>query len=150
MSTHQYGHNRTRGGTPFFGGADRITLACDLYLSPNDLGGVVTELSGRGRAWRTLRARVIAEETVCGICGGWVDKTLVNPHPRAPQVDHIIPVKLAPQLVMVRSNLRLVHRVCNLRRGTAGVAKRRPAGRRATPPVFGPLSSSSFTTSRKW
>ncbi len=103
----------------------------------------MTALSGRGRAWRTLRARVIAEETVCGICGRWVDKLLTNPHPMSAQVDHIIPVKLAPQLVMVRSNLRLCHRVCNLRRGTAGTPKRRPP--RRTPPAFGPTFSS-----RKW
>lgn len=104
----------------------------------------MTALSGRGRACRTLRARVLAEEEFCGICGRWVDKLLKNPAPGAPQVDHIIPVTVAPQLTMVRSNLRLVHRVCNLRRGTAGVAKRRPTRRGA--PVFGPL----FTSSRKW
>jgi 5-methylcytosine-specific restriction endonuclease McrA len=107
----------------------------------------VTALSGRGRAWRTLRAQVIAEETVCGICGRWVDKMLTNPHPMSVQVDHIIPIALAPRLTMARPNLRLCHRGCNLRRGTAGAPKRRPSGRTTTkPPYFGPL----FTASRKW
>ena len=35
----------------------------------------LTALSGRGRAWRTLRAHVVAEESVCGICGRPVDIT---------------------------------------------------------------------------
>jgi 5-methylcytosine-specific restriction endonuclease McrA len=118
----------------------------------------MTTLSAGGRAWTTLRAQVIAEEDVCGLCRRWVDKSLINPHPGAPQVDHIVPVVLAPHLVMVRSNLRLVHRLCNLKRGTAGAPKRRPS-RRGSPVlsaaqpdkrpapsrVFGPLS-----TSRKW
>lgn len=104
----------------------------------------MTGLSGRGRAWRTLRARVLAEESYCGICGLEVDKSLPRAHPRAPQVDHVIPVSVAPQLVMVRSNLRLVCRICNLRRGTAGNRKRRQA---PGPRVFGPLSGGP---SRNW
>jgi hypothetical protein len=60
----------------------------------------VTAPSGPGRAWRTLRARLIAEEVVCGICKQWVDKSRTNPHPLAPQVDHIVPVALAPELTM--------------------------------------------------
>lgn len=99
----------------------------------------MTALSGRGRAWRTLRARVIAEEAVCGICGRLVDKSLKNPAPGAAQVDHVVPVKLAPELTMVRSNLRLVHRKCNLRRGTGGPRRRPPA--QPTRP-FGPLKTS--------
>jgi hypothetical protein len=43
---------------------------------------------------------VIAEEVVCGICRQWVDKSRTNPHPLAPQVDHIVPVALAPELTM--------------------------------------------------
>jgi 5-methylcytosine-specific restriction endonuclease McrA len=84
---------------------------------------------------------VIAEETHCGLCGKWVDKSLTHPHPGAPQVDHIIPVSVAPELTMVRSNLRLVHRACNLGRGTGSRPRPREQARR----VFGPL-----TTSRTW
>jgi 5-methylcytosine-specific restriction endonuclease McrA len=104
----------------------------------------MTALSGRGRPWRTLRARVLSEEQVCGLCGGVVDKSLRHPHPGAPQVDHVIPVSVAPELVMVRSNLRLVHRACNLRRGVG--RKRRPP---EVPAVFGPLSAGSGP-SRVW
>lgn len=101
----------------------------------------MTGLSGRGRAWRRLRAEVIAEETVCGICRRWVDKSLRHPHPWAPQVDHIVPVSVRPELVMVRSNLRLVHRRCNLRRGV---------GRRRAPVRVTIGSLSGLDTSRKW
>jgi len=98
----------------------------------------VTALSARGRAWRTLRARVLAEESACAICGRELDMSLPRAHPRAPQVDHIIPVSVAPELVMVRSNCRAVCRACNLRRGTG----RRLSDFRQTArgPVFGPLS----------
>ena len=111
----------------------------------------MTALSGRGRAWRNLRTRVLFEESCCGLCGGWVDKSLPNPHPGAPQVDHIVPVSLAPELVMVRSNLRLVHRKCNLKRNAELTRWRRrrrrpqPPPRPTATPVFGPL-----TSSREW
>jgi hypothetical protein len=67
-------------------------------------------------------------------------------------VDHIVPVLVAPELMMSRANLRAVCRICNLRRGTAGAPKRRPARRRKVPTpapapaVFGPLSNAS----RQW
>jgi 5-methylcytosine-specific restriction endonuclease McrA len=104
----------------------------------------MTALAGRGRPWSRLRARVIAEEQTCGICGRPVDKSLPHPHPASAQVDHIVPVSLAPELVTVRSNLRLVHRACNLRRGIGhrGVQ----AAERSPRPVFGPLSNAS----RQW
>jgi len=98
----------------------------------------MTALAGRGRPWSRLRAQVIAEEDCCGICGRPVDKSLRHPHPASAQVDHVAPVSRAPELTMTRSNLRLVHRLCNLRRGTG----RRLSDFRqsARGPVFGPLS----------
>jgi 5-methylcytosine-specific restriction endonuclease McrA len=87
---------------------------------------------------------VLAEEFACGICGRWVDKSLAYQHPLSAQVDHVIPVSVAPELTMVRSNLRLTHRRCNRQRGTG--LRRPPQPAKPTPrSVFGPLS-----TSRQW
>lgn len=86
---------------------------------------------GRNRA---LRARVIAEESRCGICNGPVDKSLTMlwgqhgprctdpacpgciPHPMRPEVDHIVP-RSKGGAVYDRSNCRLTHRTCNGLRG---------------------------------
>ena len=102
----------------------------------------MTASSARGRAWRTLRARVLAEEHVCGICGREVDKALPKGHPGAPHVDHIRTVRQAPELVMVRSNLRLTHATCNQKRRTG---RHRPVPPEPPPApvsrsVYGPLS----------
>jgi 5-methylcytosine-specific restriction endonuclease McrA len=91
-----------------------------------------------------LRARVLAEEEFCQLCGAWVDKSLPRGRKWSAQVDHIVPVSVAPQLLMVRSNLRLVHQWCNRSRGVGRSPKRRarrPGPRRP----FGPVS-----TSRQW
>jgi len=69
-----------------------------------------------GHRRRQLRSRVLREETHCGICGEVVDKTLHHREPMAPEVDEIIPVSLGGSPLQ-RSNTRLVHRVCNQRRG---------------------------------
>jgi 5-methylcytosine-specific restriction endonuclease McrA len=105
----------------------------------------VTAASGRGRPWRVLRAQVLAEEEFCQLCGAWVDKSLPRGRKWSAQVDHIVPVSVAPQMLMVRSNLRLVHQFCNQSRGAGKSPKRQPVQRRPQPPVFGPLS-----TSRPW
>jgi 5-methylcytosine-specific restriction endonuclease McrA len=59
-----------------------------------------------------LRARVLSEETHCGICGEHVDKTLDHRHKMSATVDHIIPLAFggAP---FDRHNVRLAHRSCN-------------------------------------
>ena len=73
---------------------------------------------------------MLAEETHCGICGEWVDKTLGNqagvhsqrcadpscpgcvPHPMRAEVDEIVPVHRGGSPTE-RSNCRLSHRRCN-------------------------------------
>ena len=65
------------------------------------------------QAWRRLRARVLAEEHVCYICGRPVDFDAKSWEPWAPNADHIVPVELAPHLALERSNVRLAHRACN-------------------------------------
>lgn len=64
-----------------------------------------------GRPWRRIRAAVLAESTICHICGG----------PGADSVDHIIPVALRPDLEFSRSNLAPAHYkvppYCNRKKG---------------------------------
>lgn len=69
-----------------------------------------------GSARRKLRARVLAEEDVCWICGQPVDKSLPAGHPGAPEVDEVVPVSRGGS-PLDRSNCRLAHRICNQRRG---------------------------------
>jgi len=63
-------------------------------------------------------------------------------HPGAAHVDHIIPVRQAPELLMVRNNLRLSHAACNQRRRTRLRRATAPAPKpaRASRSVYGPLS----------
>jgi 5-methylcytosine-specific restriction endonuclease McrA len=82
-----------------------------------------------------LRRRVLAEEDVCGICGEPVDKSLPHGLPGSPEVDEIIPVSKGGS-PFERANTRLVHRLCNQRRGN---------GDRAVPRYVEP-----FETTRRW
>lgn len=69
-----------------------------------------------GAARRRLRARVLAEEDVCWICGQPVDKSLPAGLPGSPEVDEVLPVSRGGSPTD-RANCRLAHRVCNQRRG---------------------------------
>lgn len=66
------------------------------------------------------RARILATQDTCYICGQLVDKTLPRGNPLAPEVDHIIPVaKLDsndPRLSSL-DNLCLTHAICNRKKG---------------------------------
>lgn len=95
-----------------------------------------------GHRRRQLRARVLAAETHCG--WEWcewpddpIDKTLDFLDPMAGEVDEIIPVSLGGD-PLARSNTRLIHRICNQRRGNG---TRTP---RAVP------SRDAFPTSTEW
>lgn len=61
---------------------------------------------------KLLRARVLIEETHCGICGELVDKTLSGRERRGPSIDHIVPLALGGGQ-FERSNVRLTHLGCN-------------------------------------
>ena len=63
-----------------------------------------------GRPWRELRLRVLAEEPYCAIRG---------PKCRglSTQVDHVVPLSVAPELAHERSNLRGACAPCNARGG---------------------------------
>jgi 5-methylcytosine-specific restriction endonuclease McrA len=82
-----------------------------------------------------LRRRVLAEEDDCWLCGLPVDKALPPYLSGSPEVDEVIPVSLGGS-PFDRSNCRLSHRLCNIRRGNGTkTARRRPE----------PL-----TTTRRW
>jgi 5-methylcytosine-specific restriction endonuclease McrA len=84
---------------------------------------------GGSRAWRRLRARVLAEQPSCQIrlpgCTG-----------RSEVADHIIPKRYRPDLVLRRENVQGACRACNSRKGSrtraqAGAARRGVAARNA-------------------
>ena len=54
---------------------------------------------------------ILATQSICGICGQPVDKSLKYPHPMSPTVDHIIPCNRGGSDDL--ENLQLAHRKCN-------------------------------------
>lgn len=91
-----------------------------------------------GHRRNQLRAQVLREEDDCWICGQAVDKTLPPYLDGSPEVDEIIPVALGGN-PLDRTNCRLAHRLCNLRRGQQTKAQLRTARRPA-----------AFLTKRTW
>lgn len=65
---------------------------------------------------RAVRAKVLATQDICGICGRPVDKSLPQYDPMAPEVDEIVPVSRGGSPVDL-DNLQLTHRSCNERKG---------------------------------
>lgn len=59
---------------------------------------------------------VLATQSVCGICGKPVDKSIKYPDPMSPSVDHIIPVSRNGDPISL-DNLQLTHRYCNRQKG---------------------------------
>ena len=55
---------------------------------------------------------ILATQSICGICGKPVDKSLKYPDPMSPTVDHIIPISKNGDPVSL-DNLQLAHRCCN-------------------------------------
>lgn len=78
--------------------------------------------NANGHRRRQLRARVLASEADCWLCGLPVDKGLHHLDPMAPEVDEVIPVSLGGD-PLSRANTRLAHRICNQRRGNGTNAK---------------------------
>ena len=78
--------------------------------------------TANGHRRRQVRARVLAEEDMCWLCGQPVDKTLKTPDPGSPEVDEVLPISLGGSPIK-RSNVRLSHRLCNVRRGNGTKVK---------------------------
>jgi hypothetical protein len=49
----------------------------------------------------------------CWLCGQPIDYRLKFPHPRSWSLDHIVPVKDSPTLMLNSSNFRSAHLDCN-------------------------------------
>ena len=62
--------------------------------------------------WEANKKIVLATQSICGICGKPVDKSLKYPDPMSPTVDHIIPVSKNGDPISL-DNLQLAHRYCN-------------------------------------
>lgn len=97
-----------------------------------------------GHRRRTLRTRVLREETHCGICGEEVDKTIPTPDPMSPEIDEIQPISLGGD-PLDRKNCRLVHRECNRCRSTG-----KHTGSCAWCRANGTPASVVFVTTRQW
>jgi 5-methylcytosine-specific restriction endonuclease McrA len=88
----------------------------------------------RGRHHRRVRAQVLAEETVCWLCG-------LPPTEQDPLTfDHVVP--LAEGGKTSRANGRAAHRSCNSRRGARDTPSPSPAHRSRRRPLP-PTHSSS-------
>lgn len=62
--------------------------------------------------WENNKKIILATQSICGICGQPVDKSLKYPDPMSPTVDHIIPVSRHGDPTSL-DNLQLAHRRCN-------------------------------------
>ena len=85
-----------------------------------------------------VRRQVLREEHDCWLCGEPVDKTLPPFLPGSPEVDEVVPIAEGGDPID-RSNCRLSHRLCNVRRGQQTKAALK-AKRKLAP----------FITSRTW
>ncbi|MDI9885916.1 HNH endonuclease signature motif containing protein [Streptomyces sp. HNM0645] len=54
----------------------------------------------------------------CGLCGGRVAMKQKVPHPKAPTIDHVVPVSEGGD--DTRANVQLAHFVCNSVKGPRG------------------------------
>ena len=62
--------------------------------------------------YESNRKKILKTQSVCGICGKPVDKSLKPPHPLAPVIDHIIPLNKGGHPSDIK-NLQLAHASCN-------------------------------------
>jgi 5-methylcytosine-specific restriction endonuclease McrA len=98
------------------------------------MAAAVRNRYANGHRRRAVRATVFAEEDHCHICGRHVDKELPPYLPGSPTIDELIPVSKGGS-PYDRSNCRLAHLRCNVRRGN---------GSRRHPVIV------PYVTSRRW
>ena len=102
------GSQNTRG-LPFqYPGGLKTTegVRCSMPIARPDRDGT------HQAQFKSNKKRILQTQTVCGICGKPVDKSLKYPHPLSPTVDHIIPVAKNGHPSDI-SNLQLAHWCCN-------------------------------------
>lgn len=68
--------------------------------------------ASKRKLWLHNKKVILATQSICGICGKPVDKSIKYPDPMSPTVDHIIPVSRNGDPVSL-DNLQLAHRYCN-------------------------------------
>lgn len=70
---------------------------------------------------------ILKTQSVCGICGRPVDKTLKAPDPMSPVIDHIIPINKGGH-PSAMENLQLAHWSCNRQKSDKlfNIAKEEP------------------------
>ncbi|MDX3353901.1 HNH endonuclease signature motif containing protein [Streptomyces sp. ME01-24h] len=54
----------------------------------------------------------------CGLCGGRVAMKQTVPHPKAPTIDHVVPISEGGD--DTRANVQLAHFLCNSSKGPRG------------------------------
>ena len=64
------------------------------------------------RQYEINKKKIMATQSICGICGKAVDMQLKYPHPLSACIDHIIPVAKGGHPSDI-SNLQLAHWTCN-------------------------------------
>ena len=64
------------------------------------------------RQYEINKQKILATQSICGICGKPEDMKLKYPHPLSPCVDHIIPVAKGGHPSDI-NNLQLAHWTCN-------------------------------------
>lgn len=77
-------------------------------------------------AYDRNKKKIMMTQTVCGICGKPVDKSLRYPHPLSPCIDHIIPVAKGGH-PSDRENLQLAHWTCNRQKSDKLLRRHRKA-----------------------
>lgn len=77
----------------------------------NDNKGAGRYGTHRG-AFEKNKKKILSTQTICGICGKPVDKSLKYPHPLSPCVDHIIPIAKGGHPSDI-DNMQLAHWTCN-------------------------------------
>lgn len=77
-------------------------------------------------AFERNKKKILATQTICGICGKPVDKSLRYPHPLSPCVDHIVPIARNGHPSDI-SNLQLAHWTCNRQKSDKLLKRHRKA-----------------------
>lgn len=70
------------------------------------------QISTHRRQFAVNKKKILATQTICGICGKPVDFSKKYPHPLSPCIDHIIPIAKGGHPSDI-DNLQLAHWICN-------------------------------------
>lgn len=83
-----------------------------------------TERYGTHRgAFEKNKKKILATQTVCGICGKPVDFSQKYPSPLSPCIDHIIPINKGGHPSDI-SNMQLAHWTCNRQKSDKLIEKK--------------------------